>query len=58
VHEDFSGLKGYTASKRAVFIVDGNGIVKYVWISENPAVEPEYDTISKGTEIETNRNYF
>ncbi|MGD0591799.1 MAG: peroxiredoxin [Bacteroidota bacterium] len=47
VHEDFAGLKGYTASKRAVFIVDGNGIVKYAWISENPGVEPEYDAISK-----------
>jgi peroxiredoxin len=47
VHEDFAGLKGYTVSKRAVFIVDGNGIVKYVWISENPGVEPDYDAISK-----------
>jgi peroxiredoxin len=47
VHEDFAGLKGYTVSKRAVFIVDGNGIVMYAWISENPGVEPEYDAISK-----------
>jgi glutaredoxin-dependent peroxiredoxin len=47
VHEDFAGLKGYTASKRAVFIVDGNGIVKYAWISENAGVEPEYEAIAK-----------
>ena len=47
VHEDFAGLKGYSASKRAVFIVDTNGIVKYAWISENPGVEPDYDAISK-----------
>jgi peroxiredoxin len=47
VYEDFAGLKGYTASKRSVFIVDGNGIVKYAWISENPGVEPEYDEIVK-----------
>ena len=47
VHEDFAGLKGYIASKRAVFIIDGNGIVKYAWISENPGVEPEYDAISE-----------
>jgi glutaredoxin-dependent peroxiredoxin len=46
VHDDFAGLKGYTASKRAVFIVDGNGIVKYAWISEDPGIEPEYDAIS------------
>jgi peroxiredoxin len=30
-----------------VFIIDANGIVKYVWISENPGVEPEYDEIVK-----------
>jgi peroxiredoxin len=47
VHEDFAGLKGYSASKRAVFIIDGNGVVKYTWISENPGVEPDYDAISK-----------
>ncbi len=47
VHEDFAGMKGYSASKRAVFIVDANGIVKYAWISENPGVEPEYDKIVK-----------
>jgi peroxiredoxin len=47
VYEDFAGMKGYSASKRAVFIIDANGIVKYVWISENPGVEPEYDEIVK-----------
>jgi glutaredoxin-dependent peroxiredoxin len=45
VHEDFAGLKGYTASKRAVFVVDANGVVSYVWISENPGVEPPYEEI-------------
>jgi peroxiredoxin len=47
VHEDFAGLKGYTASKRAVFIVDANGSVKYAWVSENPGIEPDYDAISQ-----------
>ena len=47
VHEDFAGLKGYTASKRAVFIVDANGSVKYAWVSENPGFEPDYDAISQ-----------
>ncbi len=47
VHEDFAGLKGYSASKRAVFIIDASGIVKYVWISENPGVEPDYTAISQ-----------
>ena len=48
VYEDFAGLKGYTASKRAVFVLDKNGIVKYAWISEtNPGAEPPYDEVNK-----------
>ena len=47
VHQDFAGIKGYTASKRAVFIIDSNGNVKYAWISENPSVEPDYNEITK-----------
>jgi len=47
LHDDFAGLKGYTASKRAVYVLDPNGVVKYVWVSENPGVEPNYDDISK-----------
>jgi len=47
VHDDFAGLKGYTASKRAVFVLDKSGIVKYTWISENPGVEPPYEEITQ-----------
>ncbi len=47
VHEDFSGLKGYVASKRAVFILDKGGFVRYSWISENPGVEPPYEEVTK-----------
>jgi peroxiredoxin len=46
VHDDFAGLKGYSAAKRAVFVLDTKGMVKYAWISENPGVEPVYDEIS------------
>jgi peroxiredoxin len=42
---NFAGLKGYTVAKRSIFILDQNGIVRYVWISENPAVEPNYQEI-------------
>ena len=42
---DFSGLKGYTTAKRAIFILDKTGIVRYVWITDNPAVEPNYSEI-------------
>ena len=42
---NFAGLKGYTVAKRSIFILDQNGIVRYVWISENPALEPNYQEI-------------
>ena len=46
VHDDFAGLKGYTASKRAVFVLDANGVVKYAWISESPGNEPSYEEVN------------
>ena len=42
---DFTGLAGYTTAKRAIFILDKEGIVRYVWITDNPAVEPNYSEI-------------
>jgi peroxiredoxin len=42
---DFAGLKGYTTAKRSVFILDKNGVIRYVWITENPAIEPNYSEI-------------
>jgi peroxiredoxin len=47
LHHDFVNVPGLTASKRSVFILDQNGIVKYKWISENPGVEPNYAEIEK-----------
>ena len=39
------GMPGYTASKRAVFIVD-NGVVTYEWVGPNPGVEPDYEAVA------------
>ena len=47
VYEDFAGLKGYAAAKRAVFVLDAHGVVKYAWISESPGAEPVYDEVNK-----------
>ena len=47
IYNDFAGLSGYSASKRAVFVLDQNGIVKYKWISEDAGKEPPYDEITK-----------
>ena len=44
---DFAGLDSYTVAKRSIFILDQKGIVRYVWVSDNPAVEPDYQEIQK-----------
>lgn len=44
---DFGGLKGYSAAKRSVFILDGKGVVRYKWMSEDPGKEPNYVEIEK-----------
>lgn len=44
-HDDFAGMVGYTASKRAVFIIDGSGKVTYEWVAPNPGVEPDYAAV-------------
>lgn len=46
-HENFAGLKGYTAAKRSIFILDGKGVVRFKWISEDPGKEPDYEEIKK-----------
>jgi peroxiredoxin len=45
VQQDF-GVPGLTTAKRSVFILDGSGIIKYVWVAPNPGVEPNYDDIT------------
>jgi glutaredoxin-dependent peroxiredoxin len=44
---DFAGLKGYTVAKCSIFVLDRRGIVRYTWITEDPAVEPNYDKIEQ-----------
>lgn len=45
LHEDFVNVKGLTASKRSVFILDKEGTVKYAWVSDDPGKEPDYEGI-------------
>ncbi len=47
VYNDFAGVPGYAAAKRSVFVLDGNGTVKYAWVTENPGAEPNYDEVKK-----------
>jgi len=48
--KDFSGLTGYTAAKRSVFVLDKDQQVRFKWVSDNPGVEPDYATVAKETE--------
>mgnify|MGYP001615042615 CR=1 FL=1 len=42
---DLGGIPGYTAAKRSVFVLDNDGVVKYAWISESAAAEPNYEEV-------------
>src|SRR5207237_2060961 len=43
--DNFAGMEGYTASKRAVFVLDKEGVIRYAWVGPNPGVEPSYDEV-------------
>lgn len=45
--EDFAGLRGYTAAKRSVFVVNSRGVVTYKWVSDDPRIEPDYKRVSE-----------
>ncbi len=42
---NFAGLEGYTVAKRSIFILDQKGVVRYMWVAEDPTVEPNYKEI-------------
>jgi len=42
---NFNRLDGYTVAKRSIFIIDHSGIVRYAWITDDPATEPNYAEI-------------
>ena len=43
VLEDLLGLK--KLAKRAVFILDNQGVIRYKWVSDDPRVEPDYEEV-------------
>ena len=45
--ENFAGMPGYTASNRAVFVVNGEGVITYAWVGPNPGVEPDYEEVKR-----------
>lgn len=47
VYENFGGVPGYEASKRAVYVIDEKGKITYAWVTDAPGVEPPYDEVKK-----------
>ena len=45
VYQDFAGVQGYSASKRAVYVIDEKGVVTYVWVTDAPGTEPPYEEV-------------
>jgi peroxiredoxin len=43
IHENVLGFQG--VSKKSVFIIDKEGIVRYKWISEDPSADPSFEDI-------------
>ena len=39
----FSGFWGM--SRRSVFVLDNNGVVRYTWVTDDPLVEPDYEAV-------------
>lgn len=44
--DNFAGMEGYTASHRAVFVVDAKGQIAWAWQGANPGVEPDYAAVA------------
>src|ERR687885_877380 len=38
-------LQDYNAAKRSIFILDSAGKIRYMWVSDNPLIEPNYEEI-------------
>ncbi len=47
LHDNFGNIPGFQVSKRAVFIIDEKGVIRYSWISEDPGKEPNYKEIEE-----------
>lgn len=46
LHETWSAFGYKGVAKRAVFVMDGKGILRYRWVTEVPSNEPPYDEVA------------
>lgn len=47
---NLAGLTGYTAAKRAVFVLDNEGTIRYMWVSDDPTKEPNYEEVKQAVQ--------
>jgi peroxiredoxin len=50
VSMDFASLGVDDVAKRAVFVVDEEGVVTYAWVADDPSIEPDYDEVYEAVE--------
>ncbi len=48
LYEELGGLRG--VAKRAAFVIDKDGIVRFRWVSEDASVLPPFDEIKAAVE--------
>ena len=46
VSMDFDAYGVDRVAKRAVFVIDRDGVVTYAWVSDDPGAEPDYDAVA------------
>lgn len=46
VFNDLAGVQGFTVAKRAVFVIDRHGAIRYKWVAPEPKVEPNYAEVT------------
>ena len=44
-YDNIAGMKG--VGRRAVYIVDKSGVIRYRWIADAPGQQPNYDELKK-----------
>ncbi|MFZ9814951.1 MAG: peroxiredoxin, partial [Candidatus Kapaibacteriota bacterium] len=42
---NLANVQGLDVSARAVFLIDGEGIIRYAEVTANPGVEPSYEAV-------------
>ena len=48
MYDEFHGMRG--VAKRSAFVIDRDGTIRYVWVSEDAGVMPDFDAIREAVE--------